>query len=325
MEGQGNVAPPAPADTGTTSEVAVATPEGFSGSEESSSLPESTSIPGESGSVSQLTGVSLAEGNDVPEWMKVFDGSGAPVTVTAEELDALPMEGKKAVHAMYAELQAERAKVAEAREQIATNRRTLSEENISLKSEQSKLYDIFADPRLKAFLEPPDGDAPDPYSAEGIQHTAKETVSQILGEFMKTMQDVASEADQARESAVLESRREARRAELKAFVAEHSDFGQFREDISRLVKEHNMPAEDAYLFIKAKKGLLAPESGFERNTATEASRANARRLSSRGGSRTDQSGFKFPTGNAVEIAQQLQNDPELQKRILEKMRNGFGR
>lgn len=198
-------------------------------------------------------------GDDVPEWLKEFDGAGKPYKVSREEIDTIFRDHPKAAQLISNLRQvanaATRAAAAD-RKALAVASAKVAAQGREFKAEREKLWKVFADPKIRDAIKPPEGEAPDEFTPEGRKWHARNEFSERMGKFFEALdarikQD--SDAFQTEEQGRVAL---ARRDEIAAFAAEHDDFVAFIPYVKQLQDQYGgpakMPAEEAYYIAQGK-------------------------------------------------------------------------
>ena len=250
-------------------------------------------------------------GDAAPAWMKKFDARGDSWEPQASDLENLSPEAQRVMNAMYRKSQEAAKAFAERESALDTRQRSLEDQTSSVSEERLRLYKLLQNDEVRKGVSPPEGEAPDPFSEEGIAYTVQAEVAKHLQVFWDKM-DEGIKAQQAQhdeaKSAVWRTKRV---TELKEFAKNNPDFKKHREQIKEIRTEmkNQISAEDAFRLIKARAGenVTSPKE----SNGVDESRSRARKATGRGRSTmAQQKGGPPKDATAIQVLQYYREHPE---------------
>mgnify|MGYP003143273573 CR=1 FL=1 len=233
--------------------------------------------------------------------------------LTAEHIEELPTVAKRMLHNFRVAYEKNRKEyesaITKKDEEVSSRQSKLNEMERDFARRQAEFYALIDDPKVKETLQTPEGELPDPMTAEGIQARINKGVAEGLTRVLNPLHEAAE--TRMRESAYLD------------FVEKHPEMRDktFKGEVIKLVrgrKEVGAPVstQDAYQIVKARQVLAHQQ-------ARKAQEQRARAQASRRVSRATASGSPGDEGipanvkrrGAVAIAQWLKNNPEAARKI----------
>lgn len=295
-------------------------------SPEMSEVPE-TPEPEVEVEVEEPAGVDIF-GDEAPPSITQYDGEEKDFHIKPEELSGLD---PRAMHVLanfrrdYTRktqaLAEERRRVEERDKGFVEQQKALRKAQEELVAGRAKLLAIAQDPRIAKFAEsppvPPEGE-PDRWSEEGQAYHLQKAVAaqfkEFLGGWNALSQEEAAKVAEARQG----WEREQVIGELKAFMKEHPDFDEYRDQIIELRKESgwHLSAQRAYQLIKAQQPVAEDPMDAARRESRKQSRAAPPTQQ-----RTSQ--LMPPSGlRGAQLAEWLQKHPDVQAELLRRMKRG---
>jgi hypothetical protein len=159
---------------------------------------------------------------------------------------------------------------------LAKAQEAMKADRAKLDQERAKLWSMFENPDLKALAKPPEGEAPDYYTdPKGFAAWhAQKAASERIGQFMEGVGKASKDAEAKVQAALADQRRAVRKAELTSFTEQNPDFWDHADDIEKMQRAYKgMPAEKAYMLVKAEKGLLGQPAAQKEDPVAAARRA----------------------------------------------------
>jgi hypothetical protein len=193
-----------------------------------------------------------------------------------------------------------------------------------VKARQGKLLEVYKDPRLAGMFKEPEGEAPDPFTEEGIRYRVDQGVAKVMQQFFAQMGTIHEEGGKA---AVAERERvetEQRRSAVKEFVKATPDFWDHADAVEALVKQ-GIPVDRAYRIAKAEAGQPVappkPAAPKDEAAARRAARMSGAEVIRRGGASE-----KLPTPpkdcSPEELVAFYRANPEVMDQDLAPMKRG---
>lgn len=232
--------------------------------------------------------------------------------ITQEHIKELPTVARRMLHNFriaYALKEKEINTKLEGREQEIEGRKQrlldMEREFTNRQAEFSKMVD---DPRIQEAIAMPQGELPDPFTAEGIEARIQRGIANGMQKILEPMQEAAS--DRQKESNYLK------------FLESHPEMGEesFKQSVADMVMSRKKTApistQDAFQIVKARRVLRnqAMRTEQERSARAEA----ARRIGTATASGTP-SGHEIPPEikkqGAYAIATWLRDNPETAQRL----------
>lgn len=208
---------------------------------------------------------------ELPEWAAELVAEQAETgeyDLPDEVIEQLPIEAKQlialAIHrgkSAKTELDAQLAAQKKA-EAIAADR------EVNAKKLESDAFKWARDPNLKAFIEAmkPKGDAPDPFSPEGIEHIAQRKAAEMMEKWFGAIQQADASITEAARQAEADRAESVKRDELKSYIqANVEDFRnpEMLKRIKALVSDTGgkISAQRAHKLVLAEMALETADDG----------------------------------------------------------------
>lgn len=216
-------------------------------------------------------------GDNPPDFLKALDAqleqSGKKgFSVSRVALSNLPIEAQQLVANLRRLVLTKASDHAREAAGAKTERKALEDERRSLQAERAKLYSLFKDPRLAELAKAPEGEAPDPYSPEGIDHRVKHGVAERFGDFLARLKVVSEESEQQVAATMETARRTAEKEELKTALATQEGWSDpdVKDYAKRLVTAHNMHWKEAFpIAVAMVRGAEPKQSADEPNARSQ--------------------------------------------------------
>ena len=262
-------------------------------------------------------------GEDAPEWMKKFDARGDTWEPGADDLKSLSPEAQRVLNAMYRKSQAAAEGYKKREGDLDGRQRSLEDAKSAVAEERLRLYKLLQNKDSRETVAAPDGEAPDPFTPEGMNYMVQQEVAKRMGEYFKSLDDNIKKEQSEHESVKQARVTKDRVVEIKQFAKKNPDFVKYKTEILEMRKAMNnaITAEDAYILLKAKKGEIG--SPIQERSGVDASRKRARASTGRGTS-FDKTTKGPPEGaSAVEIMRYYRNNPDQMDKKLTQYRNRY--
>ena len=262
-------------------------------------------------------------GTDAPEWMKRFDARGDTFEPTADDLKDLSPEAQRVLNAMYRKSQKAGDDHRNRESSLDARQRSLEDSQSMVAEERLRLYKLLQNDDARSTVKAPEGEAPDPFTPEGMAYMVQNEVAQRMEKYFKSLDDNIKKQQDEYQSVKNDQVTKERVSEIKAFAKSNPDFVKYKGEILAMRKRMNnaISAEDAYMLLKAKKGETG--SPVQDSNGVDASRKRARAATGRGSS-FEVSAKGPPEGaSAVEIMRYYRNNPEQMEKRLTKYRNRY--
>lgn len=258
-------------------------------------------------------------GTEVPEWwgdiQKRLGTSGKQFRVGKDDLARIQNdEALRSLHYnMRNDYTSKTKTLADERRKLEEERRTHAAEVAKFNQGRASFHSAI--PKGLEHLKTPEGEAPPPWTPEGIEYQVKKLLAEHMAPFREHVGKSAEEAQAAVQKYEAETAQAARMQEIETFAKEHPDFDDMIDDIKELRAKHpGLTAEMAYWGLKGQgKGAQ------EKPSALDVARANSQRASGRpgrGGKARLPSDAELAKMSGQDIARLLAENPELQREAL---------
>jgi hypothetical protein len=235
-----------------------------------------------------------------------------------EELEALPMEAKRIIHHLTQQARAKAAEVGSEKANLAGARAALEGRSAQLSAEQTALWKLFGDSKIAEALKPPDGEAPDPFTVEGIQFLVKKHTAEQMKAFVDSVNAASGTYAKAHEDKIAADSYAKESTALDEFMGSHPDFMAHGDRIEALVKNHGLRFDTAYMLAAAE----ALAAGGAKPAQPKVDPMAAARRAARLGSQPPGAGVTATAlpdtseMNIIQIADYLEKHPEAQQYII---------
>ena len=253
-------------------------------------------------------------GDDAPDWMKRFDARGDNWEPSAADLESLSPEAQRVLNAMYRKSTSLGESYKQRESELDARQRSLEDAQSMLSEERLRMYKLLQDDEARNAVAAPEGEAPDPFTPEGMAFLVQQEVAKRMQTYFKQLDSNISKQQEEYNQVKQKAATEARVVELKAFAKKNPDFVKLKQEIVDLRKSMNnaISAEDAYVLIKAKRGETVERAST--TNGVDESRKRARQANGRGSS--------FPKGksgppegaSAIEIMRYYREHPDEMER-----------
>ncbi len=262
-------------------------------------------------------------GKDAPEWMKQFDARGDTWEPKEDDLKNLPPEVQRVLNAMHRKNSTQSEEYNTRQADLDARQRSLEDAKSMVEEERLRMYKLLQNEESRKSVAAPEGDAPDPFTPEGMAHMVQAEVAKRMDAFFSSMDEKIKAQEEEHTAQKQKSIQKTRIAEIKEFAKKNPDFVKYKAEVLELRKSMNnaISAEDAYMLLKAKKGELGP-SHVEANGVDE-SRMRARASTGRGSSMPEKKGGPPDGASAIEIMRYYRNNPEQMEQRLVQYRNRY--
>lgn len=221
-------------------------------------------------------------GEDVPEWLKEYDGLGRSFKVSKDDLERIYNHEDKSIGQVLHNFRRQATNavrsVAEEKKALLQRERQLNQQEEHFVQERSKLSAIFQNPELQKLVMAPSGPPPaDEFSEEGRSWFAQKEVASRIGPIINAIAKSVGDEQQRFEESYHARVMEERKAELQSFIDSKPDFESLREDIVTLRGQRNnmITAEEAYHLVKARKTGGASQRAAKPRVQTPVDKARA--------------------------------------------------
>lgn len=262
-------------------------------------------------------------GTDAPEWMKKFDARGDTYEPNEDDLKNLSPEAQRVLNAMYRKSQKAAEDYQHRQSSLDARQRSIEDSQSMVAEERLRLYKLLQNDEARGAVKAPEGEAPDPFTPEGMAFMVQKEVAQRMEAYFKSLDDNIKKQQDEYQAVKNEKATKERVSAIKEFAKKNPDFVKYKDEILTLRKKMNnaISAEDAYMLLKAKKGEIG--SPVQETNGVDESRKRARAATGRG-SNIDGSKKGPPDGaSAVEIMRYYRNNPEQMEQRLLKYRNRY--
>jgi hypothetical protein len=221
-------------------------------------------------------------GDETPEALRHFDGA-PEFKIGADELAKLDPTARRILHNFRTNYLKKTAALAEERRRIEATQSTFEKSSATqieeLAKARARLIEMFDDPRIKKYAEPPADPAEplDPWTPEGQRHAIEAAVAEHMKKFLGEFSALGEEEKKKVESIRAENAKTERRNAVRAFAEAHPDFMEMKDRIVEYRSKYGnaLPAEEVYEILKA-KDLAAGRVAEKENPRLASVRAASR-------------------------------------------------
>lgn len=197
--------------------------------------------------------------DEPPGWVSsledVLDAEGKDsFKVPQSDIDALDPNAQMLLVNLRRMALSKAADAARERQEVDRMRDDIAKQRREFEQQRAELFAIFKNDAFQDYIKPPEGEAPDPFTDEGIDFRVRQASSKVLSGFMQQLQAVSEEARQQLEAKAAEIQRVQQRNELRDFIADNEDWHDFAPQIEELVKS-GLNWKRAYTLAKAEAGV----------------------------------------------------------------------
>lgn len=262
-------------------------------------------------------------GPEVPDWYAEVEKrrGGKKVKIDPKVFDQ-SVEHREAYYNMRNAFNGKMQAISKLRDEISRAKSEHEQERLAFQQQQQTFYQGFRTPEAEAALAPPSGEAPDPWTPEGVAWHARQAASEQMDGFRKYVASQGDAAEKAIQAAQAKAQRDLRVGEIQAFAEKYPDFAQYKQRVIDYRKANpGTRAEDAYFRLKGEDLV----TGRARQAADPAEQARAASRQAMGKPGQQRTGSGEIPKEVLEMdgksrMEWMRSHPEVHNAIMAKMR-----